>query len=164
MVKFFFSQNEYDMRFSEWLKTYRKAVGLSQDKLADKVNEIGKPFNFSITSAQISNYEREYDKDQEGNPTRPKEKFVELAAEVLQRPVAEAKLAANYAPDIKISPIRQPKTPAEFFEILEELGMEINLDGGIQTIESLDEDDLQDLLDSIVANAQAKARRKAKGK
>jgi len=108
MVKFFFSSNIYTMRFSEWLKTNRKAAKLSQDKLAERINELGKSFGFSITSAQISNYEREYDKDQDGNPTRPKEKFVELAAQVLSRPIDEAKIAANYAPGSDSAAVPKP--------------------------------------------------------
>ena len=85
------------MRFSEWLKTYRKAAGLSQEMLADKISELGKPLNFSITAQQISNYEREYDKDADGNPTRPKELFLELAAQVLNVPINEARTVAGYA-------------------------------------------------------------------
>lgn len=83
------------MRVSEWLKTYRSArvPKISQDKLAEEITKLG----HQITGAQISNYEREYDRDSEGNPTRPPERFMELAAQVLGRPVEEARSVAGYA-------------------------------------------------------------------
>jgi hypothetical protein len=92
MVKFFFSFNH--MRLSEWLKTYRPGK-FSQENLAKEITKRG----FRISGAQISNYEREYDKDADGNPTRPNRKFLLYAAELLERPVNEALEAAGYLPE-----------------------------------------------------------------
>ncbi len=81
------------MRFSEWLKLYREAADISQKMLAEKLDSLG----YKITSGQISNYEREYDKDKDGNPTRPPEKFVDLTAQVLNRSIDEARYVAGYS-------------------------------------------------------------------
>lgn len=92
MIKFFFRSNLIEMRFSEWLTTYRKEAEVSQKKLAFELEKRG----YQISDAQISNYEREYDKDKDGNPTRPPERFVELTAQILNRPIDEARAAAGY--------------------------------------------------------------------
>lgn len=81
------------MKISDWLKIYRKQSKVSQKELAEKVTALG----HQITDTQISNYEREYDKDKDGNPTRPPERFVEFAAQVLNRPIEEARTAAGYS-------------------------------------------------------------------
>lgn len=69
----------------------------------------------------------------------------------------------HYLHDNNDSRIKKPTNPAEFFDALDKLGLDIQFDGGRKVLEGLDEDDLQELLDSVVANAIGKSKRKKFG-
>lgn len=60
------------------------------------------------------------------------------------------------------SEIRKPRNVAEFYDRLDEMGLGIKFDGGSKSLEGLDADDLQDLLDSIQAVTMVKINKKIK--
>lgn len=95
-------------------------------------------------------------------PSQPKAETVRSLAKALNEDVDKALLLAGHAPE-RAAP-KKPTTVAEFFEVLDDLGLDVQFDGGIKMLETLDEDDLQELLDGIVANASAKVKRKMQGK
>jgi transcriptional regulator with XRE-family HTH domain len=92
---------------------------------------------------------------------RPRPKTVKKLANALKVTELEILAAATNAPNAGTN-LKKPQTPMEFFALLEEVGIDINLDGGVKSLEGLTGDDLQELLDSVAANASAKARRKLK--
>ena len=81
----------------------------------------------------------------------------------LQVSEIEILTAIGYAPKESAVP-KKPTNVAEFFEVLDFLGLDVQFAGGFKTLETLGEDDLQELLDGIVANASAKVKRKMQGK
>ena len=82
------------MSFGAWLKTTRKAKGLTQEGLAKAANNV-------CTGAYISSLERQQDIGKRGQPTTPSKEIVDALAEALGVPKDEARAAAGYAPDAK---------------------------------------------------------------
>jgi transcriptional regulator with XRE-family HTH domain len=89
-VKLFFIY----MNYGERLKSVRKARGLTQEQLAEKVSAAG----HTVSSSYVSMIERIYEKRLDGLPTRPARRFVELAAKILDDDINEALMDADYAP------------------------------------------------------------------
>lgn len=151
-----------EQNFCKLIATVKENVSdLIQRRLKElniKKSELARRTGFSRT--YITDLANGTGNTQSGQYNLPPETVNKLA-KALEIADTEILSAMNYLPG-KSSAIRKPTNPAEFFEILDEMGLEINLDGGLKTVASLDEDDLQDLLDSIVATAQAKAKRKDK--
>ncbi len=85
---------------------------------------------------------------------------VSAFAKALEVSESEILEALNYLPENQNTGIKKPTTPAEFFDALERLGLDIQFAGGRKVLEGLDEDDLQELLDTAVASATAKGKRK----
>lgn len=83
------------MEYGDRLRHTRKAKNLTQEELAEKISAHG----HQVTGAYISMIERGYDRKLDGEPSRPKRKFVELAAELLEDDVDEALIDADYAPN-----------------------------------------------------------------
>lgn len=79
------------------------------------------------------------------------------ALEISESAILEA---MNYLPENQNTGIKKPSNPAEFFDALDRLGLDIQFAGGRKVLEGLDEDDLQELLDTVIASATAKGRRK----
>ena len=83
------------MDYGDRLREKRKAKHLTQEELAEKISARG----HQITGAYVSMIERGYDRKIDGEPSRPKRKFVELAAEILDDDIDEALTDADYAPN-----------------------------------------------------------------
>lgn len=94
-------KNEY----GKYLKKWRKARGLTQKELAEKME---------FSSQRISEVERSAPHSTSGGFVRPSEEFVEKAAIALDRPVEEGRALAGYNP----SPA--PLTMAEVSELLKQ--------------------------------------------
>jgi transcriptional regulator with XRE-family HTH domain len=75
--------------FGRWLIQKRRAAGLTQRELALRV---------SISKSYVSALERSQTQAVAGKPVRPKLEKVDALAQALGVPVAEARLAAGYAP------------------------------------------------------------------
>ncbi len=141
----------YMESLSELLQRRMTELDLNKSKLAEMVG---------VSRAYIGDLANGTAKTKSGI-YRPKPEIIAGLAKALK--VSESEILNSLGHNIKnTSESRKPRTPAELFEILDDLGLDIQLDGGIKTLEALDEDDLQELLDSVVANAVAKARRKSK--
>ena len=139
---------------SELIQRRMKELNIKKTQLADKVG---------VSRAYIGDLANGTAKTKSGI-YRPKPEIISALSKALK--VQESEILNSLGHNVDETPIHNRKvtTPAELFELLDEMGLEINLDGGIKTIESLDEDDLQELVDSIVATASAKAKRKTKAK
>ena len=81
------------MTFGQWLREKRKAVNLSQGKLADRATSFG----VNVTPSYISNLERDYYLTRDGKPSKPSESVVSALAYALSVDESEARLAAGYA-------------------------------------------------------------------
>ena len=79
-----------DQRFSKWLVEARQASGFTQPELA-KLAKTSKQY--------ISTFERALETG--AAVPRPSEALVDRLARALNRPIAEARLAAGYAPPAK---------------------------------------------------------------
>ncbi len=121
------------MRFGQWLRENRKAKGVSQAALAELVSARG----INATAGYISNLEREYYKNQHGEPSRPNEKLVDTIAAVLDASPDDARRAAGYAsidlPMMELDGLRFAPLHAEQYtpEELEELKQTIEISYGI---------------------------------
>jgi transcriptional regulator with XRE-family HTH domain len=102
--------------FGKWLRKWRKARGLTQDELGQKIGFTGK---------YVSVLERGW-QQASGEFVRPSEEFVEKAATELRRPVEEARALAGYTP----SPV--PVTMRTVTRILE---AQEYVDGEIRDVE-----------------------------
>ena len=130
--------------FADWLKTEREKSSLSQDGLGNKVG-LDRQTIYRLENA-LSGTKRE---------------TVIKIAETLNADLETALNLAGFT-SVKLFENKKPQNPSEFFAILDEMGLDIQLDGGYRTLENLDADDLQELLDSVVANAVAKSKRKSR--
>ena len=116
----------FSMGFGAWLRAHRRDRAMSQADLAEAVSSRG----VRVTSAYISNLEREYDTNKAGKPTRPSEILVDAIAEALGADIDDARLAAGYAPEgplfalapnVSIKLADKNLTDEDRKEILEEL-------------------------------------------
>lgn len=73
--------------------------------------------------------------------------------------VSEIEILATLGYNVGDSIPKKPTNVREFFQILDHLGLDVRFEGGIEGLERLGEDQLQDLLDSTVAHASTKVRR-----
>ena len=105
------------MSFGKWLKEKRKAAGFTHDTLAESATGHG----VRMSAGYISNIERDYYTNQDGQPSRPSERIVDAIAKALGCPLDEARLAAGYAPK---TITRRPETIPELVAALEQLGIE----------------------------------------
>jgi transcriptional regulator with XRE-family HTH domain len=97
--------------FGHWLIQKRRAAGLTQRELALKV---------SISKSYVSALERSKMLAVAGKPVRPKLEKVDALAKALGVPVAEARLAAGYAPpDDASAPAIDRRLLAHFRELPE---------------------------------------------
>ena len=75
--------------FGKWLRETRHRSGLSQEELAG---------HCGVTASYISRLEHELDHTRSGAPCLPPVEIVDAMAEALGTGLAEARLAAGYAP------------------------------------------------------------------
>jgi plasmid maintenance system antidote protein VapI len=134
-------------RFGEWLKdAFDNSHYKSFAQLAEKVG---------VTRAYVSNLINAKEQLLTGKASQPNSELVVKLAQALGKDVNEALLLAGHAPiDSKI---RKPETPADFIQILDNMGFEIQFDADLSVLTA---DDLQDLLDMIKANLLVKVERK----
>ena len=86
-------------------------------------------------------------------------------AKALEIPESDIVNALGYDTEETVN--TKPQNVEEFFQRLDEMGFKdvsIQFEGGSKAMRNLDADDLQELLDSFVAGATAKAKRKANKK
>lgn len=102
--------------FGDWLRRSRKAVGITQKTLAERVSSRGA----SVTLGYISNLERNYYPPKSGETNRPRMQIVDALADALEVPRDEARLAAGYAPETT----GPPQTVADLLKAIERLGVE----------------------------------------
>lgn len=137
------------MTFGEWLREEIKRTGLSNA-------EIGRRSGFSPT--YIGNLVRDHNPNTKDGKGRPSEEAVTLIAKATGGNLDDAREAAGYS-RLSTPSKKKPTNVREFFEALETLGLDVRYDGGMDMLEKLGEDELQELLDSAVANASAKVKR-----
>ena len=73
--------------FGQWLRKWRKQIGLTQQQLADSVG---------VTKSHISNIERGKSSSATSAPPKPSLKIIDKIALVLKRPIEEAREVAGY--------------------------------------------------------------------
>lgn len=139
----------------------REKVGLTQEELATAAG-ISKPYVGTIENMRPHT-------DTGATPKPGRDKIISIVKALNEKLPAGEKLnldkllmMVGHAPENSFP--RKPMNVLELFETLEFLGLDVQFDGGLKTLESLDADDLQELLDGIVANASAKVKRKMQGK
>lgn len=81
----------FGVMFSEYLRSKRKAAGMSQQQLADKLSALG----YKVSNGKISYYETDYGQ-KKGWTNRPPEVFIDYLADALRLNRDEARLAAGY--------------------------------------------------------------------
>ena len=140
-------------KFAEWLSNaYNESKFKSWQEVADKVG---------TTRSTLSRYAGAKPQTLTNKPSQPNADLVVKLAEVFGEDKNNALTLAGHAGG-ETAGYGKPQNPSEFFARLDEMGLDIQLDGGYRTLENLDADDLQELLDSVVANAVAKSKRKSR--
>ncbi len=129
--------------FGRYMQSQRESKGISQKYIADKIGK---------TVTQVSRIEN-------GKSGTERDTVIEWAKAL---GINENEALRQFKPEN--TAIKKPINVAEFFEILDNLGLDVQFHGGFKMLETLDEEDLQELLDGVVANASAKVKRKMQGK
>ena len=132
-------------QLGEWVKKHREKMNFSQETAAEKVG--------------LSRYQ--WIRIENGQSGTKRDTILSIAKQLGADATEGLTLLAGLEPDS--NSIKKPTNPAEFFDALDKLGLDIQFDGGRKVLEGMDEDDLQELLDSVVANAVAKSKRKKFG-
>ncbi len=107
LLKSYFSMNN----FGKWLQEARLERDFTQEQVATAVG---------YSSGYVSTLERSVVVSKKGVPVRPDIDFVDKVAKFLGRPIAEARLAAGYAPDDK-TPGKQDVQTLRVIEYYESL-------------------------------------------
>lgn len=130
--------------FGDYLKEKRLALRYSQDDVAD-ISGVSKTTISLLETNQI-----------------PQPRFNTLfkIAKALRLHKDEVRQKLTEWQSGAATTVQKPTNPAEFFDALDRLGLDIQFAGGRKVLENLDEDDLQELLDTVIASATAKGRRK----
>lgn len=100
------------MPFSQWLREKRKAAGITQSQLAERVG---------VSVSYVSALERG-ESGATGKDRRPSVEIVDKLARALQLDRDEMRLKAGYAPDNAIIS-KEPQTLPELLEILSSMGI-----------------------------------------
>lgn len=96
-----------------------------------------------------------------GKASQPKAENGIKLAQALNKDVDEALLLAGDAP-IENQALQKPRNVAEFFDLVEKYGFTIpQFFDGYESLKKLDENDLQELLESMFSLAEGKARKKS---
>ena len=136
--------------FAKWLTdSFKESTFKSYAEIADAIK---------VSRTTVSSYATARPQTNSNKPSRPKREIVIRLAEVLNKDVNEALLLAGHAPT-SAPGFKKPTNVREFFELLDDLGLDVQFHGGSENLEQLGEEDLQELLDGVVANASAKAKR-----
>jgi transcriptional regulator with XRE-family HTH domain len=148
-----YTKNLIGMTFGQWLIEKRAESRLTQGELAKRAG---------ISTNYVSALERDEPNAKDGSPRRPRLDKVDAIAKALNVSVDEARLAAGYAPKT----IRdKPKNVAELLDAIEKLGVEgIQFPGGIEGLHDLDDDKLNDILESVKAAIEVELRREKRRK
>jgi transcriptional regulator with XRE-family HTH domain len=128
--------------FGRYMKREREERGLTQKYVADKIG---------LTVTQLSRIEN-------GKSGTERDTVI-LWARVLG--LEENDALRKYKPE---NIVRKPTNVAEFFQALDELGLDMSFVGSDDSLEGLGPEDLQDLLDGIKANTLIKVQRKSREK
>jgi transcriptional regulator with XRE-family HTH domain len=136
------------MTFGTWLKKHRQEQGLSLRELEKRIDRI-------CTFSYLAQLELAH-KGKKGQEYQPAVEIVDALAVALDRPIAEARLAAGYAP-------KEPESRAERLEqVLRSLGAdEFQYVEGIDRIRHMSDEEFDDLLRDIMFVVELRTRRKA---
>jgi transcriptional regulator with XRE-family HTH domain len=101
------------MPFAKWILEKRKALGLTQGQLAERVG---------VSVSYISALERNEPFGKYGRERKPSVEIVDKIAKALQLDRDETRIKAGYAPEQPLI-IKKPQTLDELIEILEQIGI-----------------------------------------
>lgn len=138
--------------FGQWLRSKRKALGLLQSDVAKRAG---------VSTSYISTLERNQKHSITGVTLTPEKEKVIAIAKAVQADPAEALHLCGYASDVTT----KPRTVPELLAAIERLGVDqIMFPGGVESLQELSEDDLNDILESVRDVIEAQLIRKTRNR